>query len=247
LTWECASCHKSVTLLLSGGASVDEAVFLWFNSWNGSSDFFTTVIPILETLPFKTLPYMLVFWGLWFLGDSAEKRTEVREALTAALLCTVPIMLITRGIANYAPFSYRPMQKPGFEISVHEGQRVDWPGDFSSMPSDHASLLLGFSIAIFTIHRSAGTFLILWAIFISSIPRIILGYHWPSDILVGWLIGAAIALMLMRPLTRLVARTGTVPFFERREMLGYPLLFFASVEFVRLFDASRTLAEMLLS
>lgn len=224
---------------------MDETVFLWFNSWNGYARSFDSVIYILQTTMFKAMPFMLSFWALWFWPKTPERRTEVREALTAALMCSVPIIGITRAWANFLPFSSRPIHTPGLEINLFDGQIIEALEGWSSMPSDHASLFFGFAVALFLIHRPAGLFLMLWAICVSSLPRIVVGLHWPSDIVVGWIVGAGVALLLMRPLTYLVRTTGIVRFFEAREMLGYPVLFFATVEFVRMFTASRNLIEQL--
>jgi undecaprenyl-diphosphatase len=225
---------------------MDTVIFNWLNGWNGSSALFTDIIITLQQTVFKAVPFMLVFWALWFWPKTPEHRTEVRESLTAALICTVPIMVITRLIANYATFSPRPIHTPNFEIKLYDGQPVELLDGWSSFPSDHASLFLGFAVAIFTIHRKAGLFLILWAIFVPSVPRIILGMHWPVDIVAGWLLGAALALLLMRPVTRLLRVTGIVRFFEAREMLGYPLLFLATFEFSRMFVGVREVIEALM-
>lgn len=91
------------------------------------------------------------------------------------------------------------------------------------------------------IHRNAGIFLILWAIFVSSIPRIILGWHWPYDIAIGWILGASIVLILRQPAIKLIERTDIVPYFESREVIGYPLLFAATFEVARMFTAVRNL------
>lgn len=225
---------------------MEVSILSWLNSWNGSSGFVDLVVFSLQTTLLKGMPFMLVFWALWFWPKMLEHRTGVREALTAALVCTVPIMGLTRTIANYAPYSPRPIHVPEFELELYPGQSVMQLNDWSSMPSDHASLFLGFAVAIFTIHRTSGFFLILWAIFAVSIPRIIVGLHWPSDILVGWLLGASLALFLIGPGTRLVRRASIVPYFEAREMIGYPLLFLATFEFTRMFSSTRELVAIIL-
>ena len=74
-----------------------------------------------------------------------------------------------------------------------------------------------------------------------SVPRIVLGLHWPSDIVVGAGIGVAFAVVLLEPITRLVRTSGLVPFFEAREMIGYPLLFLVTYELSRMFEFTRYL------
>lgn len=226
---------------------MDEALFSWFNGWNGAYPILDTILTLFRTTLFKAVPFMLVFWGLWFWPKSPEQRTRLRESLTAALVSAVPILGITRAIANFAPYSARPIHTPGLDIQLYDGQPVGLLDGWSSMPSDHASLFMGFAVAVLCVHRGAGLFLVIWAAFVTSIPRIILGYHWPSDILVGWLVGAILALVLIGPITRFLRWGGIVRFFEEREAIGYPLLFFATFEFARLFSSSRRLIEILAS
>lgn len=225
---------------------MDETIFRWLNGWNGRSEPLDIIIFTLETELLKSVPFMLVFWGLFFWPKTIEHRTRVRESLVAVLVCAVPIIGITRGVANFAPFSNRPIHTPGLEINLHDDQSVEMLDGWSSMPSDHASLFFGLAVAILSIHRTAGVFLILWAVFISSVPRIILGLHWPSDIIVGWLIGAALALILIGPITRIVRGTGIVRFFEEKEMIGYPALFLVTFELAQMFNGSRLIIERLM-
>ncbi|MFH1657515.1 MAG: phosphatase PAP2 family protein [bacterium] len=60
--------------------------------------------------------------------------------------------------------------------------------DFKSMPSGHAAIFFALAMAIYFFNKKLGTFLFLSTILI-SIARIFCGVHWPTDILVGAMIG----------------------------------------------------------
>jgi len=225
---------------------LDEVVLNWFNQWNGHFDILDDALRFAQLYHVKSVPFMLVVWSLWFLPKTAPDRTHIRERLSAALLCAVPIMLVTRIIANYAPFVARPIHTDGLKINLHEGQSTTFLDGWSSMPSDHASLFVGLAVAILCIHRGFGLFLLCWAIFINSLPRIVMGLHWPSDILAGVLIGAVFALILLPPLTRLVKKTAIVPYLEAREAIGYPLLFLVTYEIANMFELIRYLINAIL-
>ncbi|MDP5084819.1 MAG: phosphatase PAP2 family protein [Yoonia sp.] len=226
---------------------MDLVVFHWFNQFNGKYELLNDAIRFAQVSHIKALPFMAVVWLLWFLPSNAAARTQIREKLLAALLCTIPIILITRVLADRLPMSLRPIHTPGLDMNDMGGEFRGVLDGWSSMPSDHASLFIGFAVAILTVNRRFGLLLLVWAVFVVAIPRIVVGLHWPSDIVVGALIGSLCALVLMKPLTALLRRIGIIPFFETREAIGYPLLFFFTYEITTLFELSRYLMKAVAS
>lgn len=224
---------------------MDRIVLNWFNNWVGHTELIDSGLSIVQTPMLKTIPFMLVFWSLWFFPKTFEAKRRVREALLSSLLSTIPVIAVLRAAANYLPFSARPIHTPDIKINFHSDLNTAVLDGWSSMPSDHAGLFVGFSVAIFTIHRGFGLFLLSWSFLIVSLPRIILGLHWPSDIIVGALIGSFLTIALITPITRLIRRTQIIPFFETREALGYPLLFAATFEMATLFSFTRYLVKYL--
>ena len=95
----------------------------------------------------------------------------------------------------------------------------------ASFPSDHASAAFGIAFAVFMFDRVAGSLFLGAAVLIGS-GRLIVGAHYPSDVLAGVLIGlgsAAIVVKLAGPviarLVRLVERVTDpllAPFWRRR-------------------------------
>ncbi len=223
----------------------DELIFGWFNQWNGRFDALDVFLKYSEGVYVKALPFMLVVWALWFLPSSREERTATRERLIAVLLATLPIIAITRAFANFLPYSARPIHSEGVFVNLRAGQsRIELDG-WNSMPSDHASLFIGLAVGILLVDRRFGVFALFWAVFAVSMPRIVSGFHWPSDILAGALIGGGFALVLVPLLTRVVRWARIVPFFQAREALGYPLLFLATFEIAQMFHATRAVVRLI--
>jgi undecaprenyl-diphosphatase len=66
-------------------------------------------------------------------------------------------------------------------------------GDVLAMPSVHAVVLSCVAVFIFTFDRRIGIFLWIGAFFI-GLARVAAGVHWPSDVLIGLILGTFIGL-----------------------------------------------------
>ena len=224
---------------------MDESIFHWFNAWNATSGTWSSILTFMNMNQIKIAPTMLCLWSLWFLADNDRERTHTREGLVAVILTSAVVIGVSRALANYLPFSLRPLHTPGLSFVGDDGPETALDG-WSSMPSDHASFVLSLALGIFFLHRRFGLFLILWCIFVVSIPRIVTALHWPSDIVVGWLVGALVTIVAFKPIRWFVRKTQIVPFFERREAIGYPLLFFATYEITMMFQMTRFIATAII-
>jgi undecaprenyl-diphosphatase len=66
-----------------------------------------------------------------------------------------------------------------------------------SFPSDHATAAFALAVAVFAYHRRAGWLMLAMAS-VLSIARVAVGTHYPSDVLGGALLGAAVAILCLR-------------------------------------------------
>ena len=74
-----------------------------------------------------------------------------------------------------------------------------------SFPSDHATAAFALAVAIFLYHRRAGWLMLAMAATV-SVSRVLVGVHYPSDVLAGALLGSLSAglVYLVQPLNRRV-------------------------------------------
>jgi undecaprenyl-diphosphatase len=68
----------------------------------------------------------------------------------------------------------------------------------SSFPSDTASLYFAICMIIFLERKWAGIACALWATLTIGLCRVALGYHYPSDILGGALLGGGLVLLAVK-------------------------------------------------
>lgn len=71
--------------------------------------------------------------------------------------------------------------------------------DLKSMPSGHAALFFAIAMAVYLYNKKLGIFFFIGAI-LMGIARVYCGVHWPSDILVGAIIGILSAIIVDKAL-----------------------------------------------
>ncbi|WP_326597649.1 phosphatase PAP2 family protein [Streptomyces sp. NBC_01803] len=94
--------------------------------------------------------------------------------------------------------------------------------DGHSFVSDHAGAAMAIAVALFLVHRALGLAVFGLAV-LQGFVRVMLGVHYPTDVIGGFALGAAVALLLaplamaaLTPLVALCARTRGLGWIARR-------------------------------
>ena len=133
--------------------------------------------------------FALATAGLWFLarpGGPRKWKLASASALVSAGLALLIAQVISKLWSRERPFTAHP--------DAHVwGARSHDP----SFPSDHASAAFGIAFAIFLFDRVVGSFFLAAAALI-AVGRVVVGAHYPADVLAGTLVGLGAALLVVR-------------------------------------------------
>lgn len=174
--------------------ALDQQLVLAVNGLVGQSlvqdRFMAQVMP----LPLVKLgPIILLTIWLWSSGAVQGRRAVV--VLVIGVVCTLAATVI---IQNLSPNRPRPIYDPALGLTLPIGLPPGILRDWSSFPSDHASLSFAMATAIWLHSRSLGVLALIWAAAIVCAPRFYLGLHYPSDLIGGAAIGLLVTLLVHR-------------------------------------------------
>lgn len=161
-------------------ANLDEAIFLRINGWVGTVPALDHLVGWLvsDYLASTVLGFSLVV--LWLVGGDDETRMRrqvgVLVALTGMALASW-LVFVSNGIF----FRDRPFVDLDVNLLFYE------PSD-SSMPANSAAAFFGLASAVWWFNRRAGMALLAVA-GLHAFLRVYAGVHFPSDVVVGALIG----------------------------------------------------------
>jgi len=167
-------------------------VFVSHHSWLGraTSDFETAIVPV----------FAVATVGLW-LFDRPGGRRRWKLASAYALASAGVALIANRLIADVWD---RPRPFASHHVSYVYGRSHD-----PSFPSDHASAAFAIAFAVLLVDRVVGSLFLAAAVLIGA-GRVMIGAHYPADVLAGVLVGFASALLvvrLARPLLGLLVQT----------------------------------------
>jgi undecaprenyl-diphosphatase len=150
---------------------------------------------------------MAAMWWIWFSTSSRrssaasegemlcapdEQARADRRTILLGFCGTVIALVIARTLEVLGRFRWRPLNYPemfhvpfGVDISTSAYFRND-----NCFPSDHAALFFGLATILFLLRRRIGVIAYLYAAIVISLPRVYLMLHYPTDIIVGGLLGA---------------------------------------------------------
>jgi undecaprenyl-diphosphatase len=193
---------------------------------------------------FKGGILMFILFYAWF-KDGVGNVGRNRVLLLTTLIASMAAMGVSRGLTNFLPFNPRPL----FDKSLHY---FDFPVNqfgfdkLSSFPSDHAVLFTALSTGILMVNRRLGIIAMAYTVLFILFPRLYLGYHWPSDIIAGMIVGALITVLFLKSrwITHIIEKPSSF-LMEKYPELFYGLLFLLCYQIADMFDASRQLAGFL--
>jgi len=178
---------------------IDLSVFHAINDYCGWS---WTLDHILGSLQGNNLIggglYLATYWALWF--QPRDDQFRRREILITLLLAVGLSLIVNRLLSTVVPFRLRPMFDPdiGYRAPLYgEPPSYDFES-WSSFPSDNATFFFALTTGFWLFSRWLGIFFTLLSIFTVLLPRVYFGVHYPSDVLVGALIGIGVTVALER-------------------------------------------------
>jgi undecaprenyl-diphosphatase len=129
-----------------------------------------------------------VFWyaliaalAVW--GDGARASAVVVHMVGVGVVCTLMYKWLKKGTSRLRPY----MSQPGITLCAV-------PLDRYSFPSGHTLHATAFSLVALAYYPALGWLLIPFSLLV-ALSRVVLGLHYPSDVIAGAVLGAAIALL----------------------------------------------------
>ncbi|QES42430.1 hypothetical protein DEJ49_16805 [Streptomyces venezuelae] len=154
---------------------------------------------------------LLVVWCWW----GQRKRGTLDDA--ASSVAAVVWAPLAAGIAVLVNIPIRGFVERPRPFRVHHGVEllVDGKNDYSFV-SDHATLAMAIGAGLFVANRKFGIAGLALAA-VEGFCRVFMGVHYPTDVVGGFALGTAVALLLsplamalLTPLTKMIGRSGRV-------------------------------------
>lgn len=132
-----------------------------------------------------------LFWYVW--ARESPRRERDRSYVLASVVLTTAALAAARAMALLLPFRERPWVSSDVHLRTPYGGEgfplIHW----SSFPSDHAVMYFSLATGLWLVSRRLGIFAFCHAILFVCIPLIYFGYHFPTDLIAGALLGMGVA------------------------------------------------------
>jgi undecaprenyl-diphosphatase len=200
---------------------------------------------------FKSGLIMAVLWWLWFRFPEEERRKDVRERILLTIAVAFVAIFLARLLAFSLPFRVRPVEDAslGFVLPLGLEKHDYW--NWSSFPSDHAVLFFSLAMSIRYISKRLSWGLFAYAFLAISLPRLYLGVHYPSDIVVGALIGIGMAWLanieIVRQRLKRLFIAPAMAWLGKSPGVFYAFLFLLTYQIADMFDQVRSMGRLAIS
>jgi membrane-associated phospholipid phosphatase len=220
--------------------SVDSQITFLLNGLIGRWPAFDVVVVTLEAN--ELLKGGVVFSALWYAWFDPELK-HGRRAVIATMLGAAAAVATAQGLARVLPFRVRPLFDPSLHLTWAIGL-APFLAKWSSFPSDHAAMFGAIVAGLVKASRPLGLAAGVYVGVLVLLPRIVLGFHYTTDVLGGVLLGAVAVDVLMRVRGVWPTLDWISWLADRRPGLFYAGAFLVMFETASLFSNLRALAHV---
>lgn len=218
----------------------DYNIITYVNQASQHSWFFDNFITLLAgNRLLKGGVLVIIIWWAWF--KSEKHQSYIREHIMLTLFSCVVATILSRALALILPFRLKPLEVESLNFLLPLGSPPTTLGGLSSFPSDHAVLFIALSTGLFFISKRLGAFALSFTVLIIIFPRLYLGFHYPTDIIAGAIIGMTVALLGNIFLVKSINIRSVTDWSYSRPSLFYPLFFLLTYQIADLFNSSRNM------
>lgn len=182
--------------LLRAIHNADVSVYYFLNGFVGNRflDRFFTFQQTNTLLKCGVLISM--YWYFWF--RRSPDQDSRRKAIITIIIGTLLALAINRTVSTLSPFRIRPMFDAALQHRPSSIPPLSDLEDWSAFPSDHAAYLCALALGLVYLSRRLAVPMVLYAAGWICLPRLYLGVHYASDIVVGAVIGASTVWAVLR-------------------------------------------------
>jgi undecaprenyl-diphosphatase len=184
-----------------------------------------------------------LFWWSWHKSSDPAARRRDREHVVATLFAGAFAFFLARMLVIILPFRVRPRLEPALHFVLPAGWNGALSTDWSSFPCDNAMMFIALAVGLCFVSRAIGVLAIVFVLAVNCFPPVYMGMHYPSDVLVGLVLGAVLGCLLnVGSAPRRIA--GPVLRCEARWPGGfYAVLFLFSFEAATQFTSVRSILQ----
>ena len=190
----------------------------------------------------KGVAVMAVIWWLWFAGRDDESPERMRARLLVVAIGSSVATLLGRSLQLVLPQRFRPLHDEALAMRLPYGFEAAGVEGWNSYPSDHAALFVALAVGIATVHRKVGLTLLGYVICFILLPRVFVGLHYPTDLLLGGVIGATCIVGAVFAFERSAQIERLLSLERTRPALFYACFFVFTTQVATLYDGARALA-----
>jgi undecaprenyl-diphosphatase len=216
----------------------DRSIIYFLNSFSRKSWTFDYSVLFIANSTFVRaglITFMLVW--LWFRID--RNLIKTRESILSTVFFTLVALVFVKVFRFFLPFRPRPLHNPELILNLPFGVDSSSLFEWSAFPSDTAAFFFAMASGLFFISRSLGTLAIAYSLVVVCMSRIYLGYHYPTDIIAGMIIGMIFGYISSLPKARRAVAYYPILLMRRHRSAFYGCFFITFVEFTNIFEDVR--------